>query len=1101
MKNIFLYILFLSFVGSYSQQQASNWYFGENAGIQFDTNSGTVNSVDGGQLFTREGCSSISDIDGNLLFYTDGSTVYTSVHTVMRNGSGLLGDESSTQSAIVIPKPGDPDIYYIFTVGSNQTANGMKYSVVDMTMDGGLGQVTIKNVNLLNQCAEKIAAVLQDCTTGNIWVIALADENGASSASFNTIHAFEVTNGGVNSTSVESIFPRLGITDSRGYLKLSPDGTKLACANVQSGLYIFDFDTATGRASNESSLRINGANNKPYGLEFSPNGQVLYVSATNDNFGGDSGDPSSHFSTLVQYDLTSGDLNASQFVVDDRSLFRGGMQLGPDGAIYRALSATYNTGLPFLGRINNPNIVGVGCDYEHNAIDLGNNDSTQGLPPFIASFFTEKIDIIRNGDTSTTFLPLCTGDIYTLTADDIPGAIYTWTFEGNPVADSDYDLVVVQGGTYELTIELNNGDCEVLEGEAIVEYFDIPIANPTSNVLICDDNNDSFWEFDFSIVDATILDTQDAAIFSVHYFPTQVDADNNENEITGIYTNTNTSEDIYVRIHNDGNPNCFDTTQFSLEVFNSPTANNVDSFITCDDDVDGDNSNGQIEINLNDFNAIVMDTQNPLEFSVTYHSSQSDADLGNSDLPFLYYNLTAFQETIYVRVENNFNTECFDTTFFDVIVNPIPEPFDSTLIQCDEDGTVDGFTSFNLNQAYDDLTGGVAGLSVKYHTSLVDAQNDDNEVNGDAFFNWQNPQLIYTQIIVDDTGCSSIAILTLEVSTTQIDDYQADPVCDELGSEDGINTFDLNIFSTDIQTLNAITFPITYYETYDDALLEQNELATPYSNISPYSQVIYARAEDDNACYGISEVQLTINVLPQLEEDETVFYCLNTYPETITLEAGILNDNPNNYTYSWSSGEMNNEIQINQIGNYTVTATNTFGCSKTRTITVEASNIATINSVEVIDGMINNTITVSASGEGEYVYALLNDEGPYTNFQTSNIFTNVYPGIYTIAVRDIKNDCGIVEQLVSVIGFPQYFTPNNDGYHDTWQVLGISEQIQPNTNILIFDRYGKLLKQLSPLGLGWDGTFNGNNLPVDDYWFSVKLQDGRIYKNHFTLKR
>ena len=84
---------------------------------------------------------------------------------------------------------------------------------------------------------------------------------------------------------------------------------------------------------------------------------------------------------------------------------------------------------------------------------------------------------------------------------------------------------------------------------------------------------------------------------------------------------------------------------------------------------------------------------------------------------------------------------------------------------------------------------------------------------------------------------------------------------------------------------------------------------------------------------------------------------------------------------------------------------------------------------------------------------------------------------------------------------PNTFTPNNDGYHDTWQILGVSSQFQPLTKIKIFNRYGKLLKELSPISSGWDGTFNGKVLPNDDYWFSAKLQDGREFVNHFTLKR
>ena len=163
-----------------------------------------------------------------------------------------------------------------------------------------------------------------------------------------------------------------------------------------------------------------------------------------------------------------------------------------------------------------------------------------------------------------------------------------------------------------------------------------------------------------------------------------------------------------------------------------------------------------------------------------------------------------------------------------------------------------------------------------------------------------------------------------------------------------------------------------------------------------------------------------------------------------------------------------------------------------------SSNIATIVSIEVVDATQNNTITILVSGEGDYEFALNNSNGPY---QVSNIFENVEPGIHTVYVRDTKNNCGIVNDIVSVIGFPKFFTPNNDSFNDTWQVFGISTQFQPNSKILIFDRYGKLIKQLNPIGIGWDGTFNGEKLPTNDYWFKVTLQDGRSFSSHFALKR
>jgi hypothetical protein len=141
------------------QGETSNWYFGNNAGIRFN-NNGTVTALDDGRLDTFEGCTTISDALGDLLFYTDGITVYDRNHNVMQNGDGLYGDPSSTQSALIVPKPLDPNIFYIFTVDtatSQVDADfGLNYSIVDMTMNNGNGAITQKNIKLLDDCSEKI---------------------------------------------------------------------------------------------------------------------------------------------------------------------------------------------------------------------------------------------------------------------------------------------------------------------------------------------------------------------------------------------------------------------------------------------------------------------------------------------------------------------------------------------------------------------------------------------------------------------------------------------------------------------------------------------------------------------------------------------------------------------------------------------------------------------------------------------------------------------------------------------------------------------------------------------------------------------------------
>ena len=173
------------------------------------------------------------------------------------------------------------------------------------------------------------------------------------------------------------------------------------------------------------------------------------------------------------------------------------------------------------------------------------------------------------------------------------------------------------------------------------------------------------------------------------------------------------------------------------------------------------------------------------------------------------------------------------------------------------------------------------------------------------------------------------------------------------------------------------------------------------------------------------------------------------------------------------------------------------GCFREESITILEKGLAVIENIEVTDATENNTATFTISGNGEYELAIDNEFGPY---QDDTTFYNLAPGFHRVYVRS-KENCGIIEQEFSIIGFSKYFTPNGDGYHDYWQIQGISDLIQTNTVIRIFDRYGKLLKELNPLSEGWDGTYIGENLPSDDYWFRVLLEDGREFKSHFTLKR
>lgn len=1134
MKNKILLLLFTLFCATsiYSQNEASNWYFGQNAGVHFDNATGTVTALTDGQLNTLEGCTSISDTNGSLLFYSDGRTIWNSNHNPMTNanaalGTGLKGDESSTSSGLIVPKPQDLNSYYLFTVDephhfnsaafpNNQDGDGVNdglmYSLVDMTLDGGLGDVDPieRNVPLVTyditnqdhvdfKCSEKITAVkADDCSS--FWVI---------SHFVDKFYAFKVDINGVNTIPVIStVGPEVPVEGYRrnalGYLKASPDGSKLVVAHfgfattfageAAGGVYLFDFDNDTGIVSNSLELYgpVNG--DSPYGVEFSAENKKVYATL---NQGTAGNGPSS----VLQWDLESADIPGSQTIIHtSNTISAGALQLGINRKIYRAQVnfANINTTGTHLGVINNPEADGNLANYDENGILLDVNGNFQrlsriGLPPFIQSLFNSQIDIIQNG-ISTTELKLCTGDTYTLMAEDVPGGTYTWSKDGAVLAETTFELFIDTPGFYEVFIEPNNGECPI-EGEAVVGIFDIPVANQASNMITCDATTSS--EFNFTTQDAQILDTQDPTTYSAHYFVSQEDADNNTNEIIGGFTNTSNPQEIFVRVDNNENSNCYDTNSFFVEVFITPIINTLNDIVICDEDFSSNSMDGFTTFDLSTLNPEIYGIQDETLYTITYHPTQQDADDNTNAHSNTYTNTIAYTETIFVRIENNTNTDCFSTSSFLLTVNDAPEAIDATIIQCDEDGIPEGYTTFNINQIFNDITGNAANRSINYYLSLTDLANNTNEINGDAFENYFNPQTVYAKVTNTVTGCRNIATVTLTVSTTASNNAILE-TCDDDGTEDGFHSFNLSNADATVLAGLPTNLEVTYYETYNDALVEANALSTNFTNTIAYSQVIYARVENSNACYGISDIQLTVFELPNIEIEHETLYCLNFFPELITLTGGVIGDNPSNYYYSWSTGEDTSEIEVNAPGTYTVRVTNTDGCFKDRTITVLPSNIATITDIEVTDASSNNTISVFVTGEGDYVYAIDNINGFY---QDSNVFENVSTGFHTIYVKDIKNDCGTVESLVSVIGFPKFFTPNGDDVNEYWQVKGISAQFQPNTMILIFDRYGKLIIELDPLGPGWDGTLNGYNLPSSDYWFAVTLEDGRVFKSHFTLKR
>ena len=685
-------------------------------------------------------------------------------------------------------------------------------------------------------------------------------------------------------------------------------------------------------------------------------------------------------------------------------------------------------------------------------------------------------------------------------------ATSTETSEG-PGANGDSfvgDLDVLAGETYFLVIDRPIGNSPFsLDWTGTATFPDNPsnpvLTNPNStslpNLNICDalaPFDDAITEVDLTTLTQDIINGESDV--TVTYHASESDANINASALGDVFNTSGGNQTVFIRIENT-TTGCFIINDFEINVtifsnFNQPTTYEV-----CDDETDGDDQNGMTTFDLDVKTQEIINGIAGANYNISYYSSLADAETDTAPLPTNYTNTVPTPTDIFVRVED-LDTGCVGFTSFEIIVAAKPIANDVSLIQCDEDGIPEGFTTFNINEAFDTITGSDPNASIMFYLSQTDAENQEDEINADAFENFFNPQIIYARVTNTNTGCVSFSEISLEVSTTSSNNASLS-VCDDDGNEDGFASFNLNDSNAIVLAGAPAGLDLQYYETYIDALVENNPLGTTFTNTVPYNQTIYARVENSNACYGISEIELTVFELPNIETSFETRYCLNFFPDTIVLDAGVINDSPSNYFFDWSTGEDTATIEVNSPGTYTVRVTNTDGCFKDRTITVLPSNIATVTNVNIVDASQNNTITVIVSGEGDYEYVLNDINGPY---QDSNVFEDVQPGLYTVYIRD-RNNCGITEELVSVIGFPKFFTPNDDDQNDFWQVKGINNLFQANSSILIFDRYGKLLKELDPLGVGWDGTYNGAKMPTSDYWFKVQLQDGRTFTSHFSLKR
>lgn len=536
-----------------AQAEASKWYFGINAGLDFST--GNPIALTNGELVTDEGCATISENNGDLLFYTDGITVWDKQHNIMPNGTGLTGDSSSTQSAIIVPKPGDVSIFYIFTVDDLAGPNGLRYSEVNMTLNGGNGDITNqKNIELNAFTTEKISAV-KHANGIDFWVVTHDWNN-------NNFLSYQVTTAGVNIVPViSSVGEEHGDNglDSKGYLKISPDASRLALASWSgnSVVEIFDFDNTTGIVSNPiligNGFFSTGPASGAYGIEFSPDSNLLYVTDQNFLFG---------FTTsrLFQFDLTLSTANdminsvTTLYDDSDTNTILGALQLAVDGKIYIARAQEQ-----FLDVIENPDEIGFASNYSQNAVSLGNRFCGAGLPPFISSFF--NFSIITQGTC------LGQGTEFSLNSNTEINSII-WDFgDGFTSTETNPTHYYQNAGSYTISAEIN-APGETFYITNIITINNFPVANTPEDMYRCDDiENGGYQFFDLSTKNSEIYNLPGV---NITYHLSEENAIDNIDPLETNYENISNPQTIYVRVQNSLSPDCFDITSFQLHVLETP---------------------------------------------------------------------------------------------------------------------------------------------------------------------------------------------------------------------------------------------------------------------------------------------------------------------------------------------------------------------------------------------------------------------------------------------------------------------------------------------------------------------------------------------------
>jgi valyl-tRNA synthetase len=656
--------------------------------------------------------------------------------------------------------------------------------------------------------------------------------------------------------------------------------------------------------------------------------------------------------------------------------------------------------------------------------------------------------------------------------------------------------------------------------------FEINVNTPLALITpaplsLCDDGPTTAipqMVFDLSVKNDEI--TQGLPGYTVTYFPSYGDAIAGTNAISPseqlAYTNLTNPQTLGVMVTSgDG---CVSYTTLDIRVLPLPNPQaNAPALEVCDNILPQGTEIFDLTLNEDYF------SNGDPNLTYAYYATEQDAQ--NQVNPIA--NAAAYEGsgTVWVVVTNNqvpfSGPNCSAITSMELIVNPLPEVAATPVpyVLCDTTGAGTGIFVLSSQDSNVLLAPqNMADFTITYHLTLADAQAGVNPLPNN-YTNVSNPQDIYASVVNDITECvNSTAVVTLSVAAGATSASPATGASSCAADLTGEAVFDLTLFNTEVLNgQDPAQFTVSYYPTLADAQDNTNMIVNPAA-YSTASATLYGVVTNTATQCRSTPAPISINVDPLADpaiiSDNGNVLCVNWGETTPQTPITLTTDLGPGYTFQWYlngaqiTGATNPSFTIDTAsgGDYTVVVTNTVtGCVSPAS---QPFNVILSGAPQIAMGTpgftINNyfaedqVITITVAGNGHYLYSM--DGGPFLD--NGGVFSGVGAGEHNVIVRD-ENGCGeIPVGPIQAINYPHYFTPNGDGIHDTWNIIGL--QGQPGARIHIFDRYGKLIKQISPQGTGWDGTYNGQPLPSTDYWFTVLYTETgaeREFRAHFSLKR